>query len=47
MTSVYDMAKKYYPTYWNKNRLIILVEANKLTPEEYEKVTGEPYSSEN
>lgn len=39
--SVYELAKKYYPELWGKDRLIALVEAGKLTEEEYKEITGE------
>ena len=35
---VKEKAKKYYPTLWNDERLRILVEAGKLTKEEYKEV---------
>ena len=41
MTAVYEMAKKYYPTLWNAQRIRALYEAGKLTEEEYEKIVGE------
>lgn len=41
--SVYDMAKKYYPSLWNKERLRLLVEAGKLTKAQYEEITNEFY----
>ena len=43
--SIYEMAKKYYPKLWSKERLVALVEHDppRLTPEEYENITGEPY----
>ena len=31
MLSVKELAKKNYPTYWDINRLVSLVEAGKLT----------------
>ena len=41
--SVYEMAKKYYPGYWGKDRLKKLVQAGKLAAEQYREITGEPY----
>ena len=35
MKVVFDLAKKYYPKYWNKERLDILLAKKKLTQEEY------------
>ena len=32
--SVFDMAKKYYPRLWSKERIQALVKAGKLTEEE-------------
>ena len=39
--SVYEMAKKYYPRLWDRERIEKLVEAGKLTEEEAKKITGE------
>lgn len=36
--SVYEMAKKYYPTYWNKARIDALYKAGKLTEAEYKDI---------
>ena len=44
--SVFEMAKKYYPNLWGKHRLIALVEANKLTIEEYDEIIGEEDSQQ-
>ena len=41
--AVKELSQKYYPQLWNKARLRGLVEADKLTEEEYEQVTGEPF----
>lgn len=39
--SVYEMAKKYYPRLWDKTRLQKLVQAGKLTEEEYREIVGD------
>jgi hypothetical protein len=39
--TVYEMAKKYYPKLWNKDRINALYEAGKLTEEEYKALIGE------
>ncbi len=39
MKAVFDLAKKYYPKYWNKERLDVLLAKKKLTQEEYDKLT--------
>ena len=36
MKAVFELAKKYYPKYWNKERLDVLLEKKKLTQEEYD-----------
>ena len=36
--TVFEMAKKYYPRLWNKNRIDALHDAGKLTDEEYEEI---------
>ena len=43
--TAYDMAKKYYPRLWSKDRLLALVQAGKLTEAEFEEITGEDYSN--
>lgn len=42
--SPFEMAKRYYPVLWSKDRLEALVRAKKLTPEEYKQITGEEFS---
>lgn len=37
------MAKVYYPKLWSDERMIALVEAKKLTEEEYKEITGKEY----
>ena len=34
--SVYELAKKYYPRLWDRERLEALLAAGKLTQEEYD-----------
>lgn len=41
--SVLELAKKYYPRLWSKVRLQALAAAGRLTPKEYEALTGEAY----
>ena len=41
--TVYEMAIKYYPRLWGKDRLAALVAAGKLTTEQYEEITGDTY----
>ena len=43
----YKLAKKYYPTFWDKAALERLVEAGKLYDWEFEEITGEPYNPAN
>ena len=43
--AVKNLAEKYYPAMWDKERLVALVEAGKLTIAEYEAVTGEKYEA--
>jgi hypothetical protein len=43
MIDVYEMAKENYPDPWNKAMIKRLVERGKLTPEQYEEITSEPY----
>lgn len=38
--SVYELAKKYYPRLWGKERLEALVGAGRLTRAEMETLTG-------
>lgn len=41
MSATYEMAKKYFPRLWSKARLKALVQADRLTAEEYKEITGE------
>lgn len=41
MQSAYELAKKYYPEYWNRARIDALYAAGKLTLEEYNDIIGE------
>ena len=41
--TVYEMALKYYPLYWDKARLRKLVAAAKLSSDEYKQITEEDY----
>ena len=36
--TIFEMAKKYYPRLWSKNRIDALHDAGKLTTEEYEEI---------
>jgi hypothetical protein len=38
--TAYEMAKKYFPRLWSIDRIKALLEAGKITPEEYEELTG-------
>lgn len=40
MKAVFELAKKYYPTYWSKERLDVLLSKKKLTQEEYDELIG-------
>lgn len=37
--TAYEMAKKYYPRLWPVERIRALLEAGKITQEEYEDIT--------
>lgn len=39
----YRMAKSFYPKYWTKEDLQLLVSQDKLTKEQYKELTGEDY----
>lgn len=43
MLSVKELAKKNYPAYWNIDRLANLVNAGKLTEDDYKEITGYTY----
>lgn len=36
----FTLAKKYYPIYWSKERIDMLLTANKITQEEYNQIVG-------
>lgn len=40
-----ELANRYYPTYWDKNRIKKLVEVGKLTEKEYKEITGQDYTN--
>ena len=44
MKAVFDLAKKYYPQYWSKERLDVLLAKKKLTQEEYDEIVKTKYS---
>ena len=39
--SVFELAKQYYPRLWGRSRLKDLVEAGRLTEEEFREIVGE------
>lgn len=43
--TVLEMAKKYYPDYWSKDRLDALVEAGKLTKAQVKSVVSDEEES--
>ena len=45
MANYYEMAKEYYPDRWNIDMLRRLVEKGRLTPEQFEEITGEAYAA--
>ena len=40
-----EKARRYYPERWGKDRLTMLVNVSKLTPEDYQAITGEAYTA--
>ena len=43
MSKIYDLAKKNYPKLWNIEMLRNLVAKGRITEEQFEEITGEPY----
>lgn len=43
MSKIYDLAKKNYPELWNIEMLRNLVAKGRITEEQFEEITGEPY----
>lgn len=39
----YEMAKKNYPTLWNLDMLRTFCRLGRITPAEFEEITGEKY----
>ena len=39
--NVFEIAQKYYPRLWSKERIDALYEAGKLTEEEYKSIVNE------
>ena len=46
MDTVFELASKYYPSYWDKERIASLVKAGKLTASDYRNLTGEELPTE-
>lgn len=44
--TVLEMAQKYYPDYWGKDRLDALAEAGKLTKAEVKKIISDALEKE-
>lgn len=42
----YNTVKRFYPKFWSKSMVGDAVKASKITEEEYFKITGEDYTSE-
>ena len=42
-SQIKELAMKYFPKLWNISRIKALVEANKLTAEDFKEITGEDY----
>ena len=40
---MFEKIKKWYPTKWNKKMVHDAVGKGKITPEQYEEITGEAY----
>lgn len=43
--TVYEMAKKYYPRLWGIERLTALLNAGKLTQDEFDEITADEYGA--
>lgn len=43
--NAYELAKKYYPTLWNIDRLKKLVATSKITKAQFKEITGKDYSA--
>lgn len=41
--NVFELAKKYYPRLWSRERLEALAQADRLTQEQYKEITGDEY----
>ena len=39
--TVYELARKYYPRLWDRERLEALLAAGRLSQEEYDRLVGE------
>ncbi len=37
------LIQRFYPKYWTKEMVADAVVAEKITPEQYEEIVGEPY----
>ncbi|HDR4393029.1 TPA: XkdX family protein [Bacillus cereus] len=43
MLDFYKIARMYYPEFYSKDDVGIFVKMKKITPEQYEQITGSPY----
>lgn len=43
--NVKELAKKYYPQYWDIKKITNLVKAGKLSEADYEEITGSTYQA--
>lgn len=42
-TFYYNAAKSYYLRFYTKDQVKVFVDAGKITPEQYQEITGDPY----
>lgn len=45
--NIKELATKYYPLLWGLDRLKALVDAGKLSKEDYKEITGEEWGATN
>ncbi|PFJ09073.1 XkdX family protein [Bacillus cereus] len=43
MLDFYRVCQMYYPEFYSEDDVAIFVQCNKITPEQYQHITGVPY----
>ncbi|HDR4614630.1 TPA: XkdX family protein [Bacillus cereus] len=47
MLDFYEVCTMYYPEFYSKEDVAVFVQCNKITPEQYEQITGSVHKQPN